>query len=292
MKELIALKMIKKLDDLRQDDSYAEYIEKIGWDFTKIDGVYCYIKKIPLLGSLVKIQRPTKIISLDNLLNLVKKYKVKTIYIEPSDIKQSEYYLRKGKFNKSSSIFLPAKTIHIDLSKSEENLLKEMHYKTRYNIGLSQRRGVLVERSRDIDEFAELWQENSKSWGMYLPQKKEIKSLFQAFANDATIFFAKKLMKILGGVLIISTKDISYYMYAFSTDTGKKYFAPTLLTWEAIKYAKSKGKKIFDFGGIYDDRFPLNSWKGFSRFKESFGGKPVEYPGVLVKSYLPFGITF
>jgi len=54
------------------------------------------------------------------------------------------------------------------------------------------------------------------------------------------------------------------------------------------KLAKKMGCKIFDFEGIYDDRFPLKSWLGFSRFKKSFGGLEVEYPGAYSKFLLPF----
>jgi lipid II:glycine glycyltransferase (peptidoglycan interpeptide bridge formation enzyme) len=93
--------------------------------------------------------------------------------------------------------------------------------------------------------------------------------------------------ELLGGVLAVSTKDISYYMYAASTISGNKSFAPTLLAWEAIKYARSEGKKIFDFEGIYDERYPLKNWKGFSRFKKSFGGKQVEFRLTVRRYFLP-----
>jgi lipid II:glycine glycyltransferase (peptidoglycan interpeptide bridge formation enzyme) len=73
-------------------------------------------------------------------------------------------------------------------------------------------------------------------------------------------------------------------MYAASSLEGKKYFAPTLVAWNAIMSSKKEGKKIFDFEGIYDERFPLNSWKGFSRFKNGFGGNVVSYPGCLSKT--------
>ena len=61
---------------------------------------------------------------------------------------------------------------------------------------------------------------------------------------------------------------------------GKKSFAPTLLAWEALKFAKKQGCAIFDFEGVFDERFTTQSpaWKGFSKFKEGFGGKSVYYP--------------
>ena len=51
--------------------------------------------------------------------------------------------------------------------------------------------------------------------------------------------------------------------------------------FDTEKERKKEGKKVFDFEGIYDERFPLISWKGFTRFKKGFGGIEVEYPGTL-----------
>ena len=77
-------------------------------------------------------------------------------------------------------------------------------------------------------------------------------------------------------------------MYAASTTNGKQLFVPTMLVWEAIKLGKKLGKKYFDFEGIYDERFPLKAWKGFTRFKQSFGGKEVVFPGTLRKLFINF----
>ena len=56
-------------------------------------------------------------------------------------------------------------------------------------------------------------------------------------------------------------------------------FAPTLLVWEALKLSKKHGAKQFDLVGVWDDRTPhkFHEWKGFTKFKEGFGGKIVYY---------------
>jgi lipid II:glycine glycyltransferase (peptidoglycan interpeptide bridge formation enzyme) len=48
------------------------------------------------------------------------------------------------------------------------------------------------------------------------------------------------------------------------------------------------GCKIFDFEGIYDSRFPIKSWLGFTHFKKQFGGNEIAYPGCYIKFRLPF----
>ena len=172
---------------------------------------------------------------------------------------------------------MPSKTIHIDLEKSEDELLKEMHQKTRYNIHLAEKENIQIKESTDIHAFAKLWK-NAK-FTRKMMGTKDIEEIHKAFGKDARLLLAYEKDELLAGVLSIHAEKIAYYMYAATTERGRTLFAPTLLTWEQIKLAKKNKCKVFDFEGIFDERFPLKDWKGFSRFKKGFGGKEVEYPG-------------
>ena len=282
------------MNDLRQSREYAEYLKKLNWIVEEKDGIYYFIKKIPLIGSVIKIQRP-KTINYRYIDVLAVKHKAFQILLEPalptitvSRIRLHKLILTYG-FKISRSTYLPSKTIHIDLSKSEIALLSEMHYKTRYNIKIATRNKLQVTSTRDIKKFADFWQECAlKQRGMIIKQIKEITMLYNSFKNKSDIYFAYKEKTVLAGLLIIYSNESAYYMYAAASDAGKKLCAPTLITWEAIKKAKSKKMKIFDFEGIYDERFPIKSWQGFSRFKKSFGGKEIEYPGCYSKLRFPY----
>jgi lipid II:glycine glycyltransferase (peptidoglycan interpeptide bridge formation enzyme) len=275
------------MKDLRQTSQYANYLRGIGWEVDSVDGVNIFVKKVPLIGSVIKIQRPEEKVNSDELLVISKKKRSFAVYIEPKTEKQKNYYLRNG-FRKTKSPSLPSKTIQFDITKSKKKLLSEMHYKTRYNIGLSKRRGVQVKISDDVNKFADFWQESAKKRGMFFSQKKEIKEVYKAFGKKAVILNAIHLNEVTASVMILSTGTISYYMYSASTPIGNKVFAPTILVWKVLLWSKKKKIKIFDFEGIYDERFPLKRWKGFSRFKKSFGGKEIESPPPLRRYYLPF----
>ena len=265
--------------DLRQTNNYSQYMQDLGWRVDEYKGVHIYFKKI-LFWRFVKIQRPQ--VEIVKLLNcyIVKKYRYSTVYVEPGSNKQHNDLLKLG-FKKYNSPFLPSKTVQIDLRRSEEQLLKEMHYKTRYNCKKATSDKMQATRSDSIDKFAEFWQRCAGQRGMFLSQKKEIRAIYNAFSKDAVIHYVHINNEWLSAILRISTSNVSYYMYAASTKDGKKLFAPTIITWEAIKAAKKEGNKVFDFEGVFDERFPLTSWKGFTRFKKGFGGIEVEYPGTL-----------
>ncbi|KKQ53364.1 hypothetical protein A2865_03800 [Candidatus Woesebacteria bacterium RIFCSPHIGHO2_01_FULL_39_17] len=279
--------------DLRQTPEYAKYMESIGWIVERKGGVNYFIKKFSLIGSFIKIQRPEVLRDQEIKLikRLSKKYRAFQIVIEPrkASLRGKPNLLIEHGFRLSRSPFVPAKTIHIDLTKSEKQLLKEMHYKTRYNIKKAISNKLKVTSSKNINQFADFWQKCAlKQRGMFLSQKKEIIELYKAFGRNAHLLLGYKDKELISGILMIRTSDIAYYMYAASSDKGKKLFAPTLNSWETIKLAKKLGCKIFDFEGIYDERFPLKSWKGFTRFKKSFGGREIEYPGAFVKYRFPF----
>ncbi len=273
---------MEKLVDLRQTGGYAQYMKTLGWDVDEFKQIYIYSKKL-FFWRFVKIQRPKSGSDCQLVRYLERHYRRSTIYIEPDNSIQYTNYIGCG-FRKYSSPFLPSRTIRIELERSEDQLLRDMHYKTRYNIKKIKNNKFQVAGTDDIKTFAEFWQECAVRRGMFLSQKREIISLYNAFSKGSSIHVAfNDDRNWLAALLRISTEDISYYMYAASTAEGKALYAPTILAWEAIRSAKKEGKRIFDFEGIYDERFPLKSWKGFSRFKKGFGGKEVEYPASLRK---------
>lgn len=279
--------MIKLKNDLRQTAEYADYMGNIGWQVGEYNKTYFYIKKFPLIGSLIKVQRFSQKLKPENIKEIAKKYRAFQLVLEPLTDTLYEYYLKSG-FKKFNTPTLPTKTLVLDLFESEDKILSQMHHKTRYNIKIALRNGLEIKKSQDIIFFAKEWQSCSLvQRGMFISMKGFIKSAYKSFKTKSEIIFAQKNDKIFGGLLLLFTNDTTYYMYAYSTSEGKKLFAPTLLAWEAIKISKRKQMRYFDFEGIFDERMPIKSWKGFTRFKKSFGGAEIEFPLPLSKFFLP-----
>lgn len=280
--------------DLRQTQNYSHYMQTIGWKVEKLSKNYIYLKKIPLLGCIAKLQRPLHALNPQQINNFCQKNKVAIFYLEP--LKESGIMNHASGFQKAKSCFLPSRTIHIVLMPSEKDIFNKLKKNTRYEIRGAQKQGVVVKKSKDIETFANLWHSSARKRGMWLSLKKEILSIWRSFNPNAQILFAypKNVSLIacrlspVAGVLLARSPSSAHYIYAFSTKQGNKLSSPSLLVWEAIKLAKSKGCKIFDLEGIYDDRYPqTKSWQGFTHFKKDFGGKEVTYPPTLVKYYNP-----
>lgn len=264
--------------DLRQTQKYTRYMRSIGWQTERVNAVNYFIRKLPIFGSFMKIQRPRKI-DLAVVSRLQKNHRVLRTIIEP--LTKSQVTTLIGHGYRKSSPYLPSKTIHIDLLPSASYLLKKMHHKTRYNIRHATQMEVKIKQSKDIESFTRLWKNAKLTRKLF--GTKDIVNLYKAFNKDAHLLMAYKGNTLLGGVLSIFSGGVCYYMYAVCTKEGKRNYVPTLLVWRQIMNAKKKGCKVFDFEGIYDERFPIKDWKGFSRFKKGFGGKEIEYPGAFCK---------
>lgn len=269
--------------DLRQTKEYTRYMEQLGWQALQLNESFVYLRKVPLVGCVAKMQRPKILPSTESVKDFCKKYNVAAFYLEPFTL--PSYHTPSRTFKLAKNSFVPAKTMQIDVTLTEQSLLQKLKSKTRYNIGLAKRRGVVVKGSAEISVFSDLYKSASRERGMWLSQDIEIKALWGAFhkTGGSELLMAYKNDELLGGVLMCYSPDTAYYMYAGSTKKSKQLFAPTLLAWETIRLAKKRKKKIFDFEGVIDARYSsTKAWRGFTKFKEGFGGEVVEYPPTLV----------
>jgi len=163
----------------------------------------------------------------------------------------------------------------LDLHKDEDDLLLEMHQKTRYNIRLARKKGVkLVEGDiTDLDVFYNLISDTYNRKNITVYNKEYYKKLMTNFSK-AKIFLAKFQDKVLCANLILFYNDTATYLHGGSSQENKNLMAPHLLQWEVIKIAKEQGYKYYDFWGVDEKK-----WPGVTRFKKGFGGFEVNYPG-------------
>lgn len=260
--------------NIHQSDIYAQFMRAIGWVVEEVDGVKIFIKKFPLLPAVMKIQRADKVPDIQKLKSLMKKYRARSISFEPS----LNFKLQNSNFKLLSNPYLPTKTIHIDITPPQETIFKRFSEAKQRGVRRAQKGGIKIEESKNIQEFITL--KNKTAGVLGFLTTTTVQSLWQAFApKHAAILVALISKKPLAGILLLFHQKTAYYWMAAATREGKKAFAPTLLVWEALKLAKEKGCTTFDFEGIYDERFPkLNkNWLGFTKFKQGFGGKEVNY---------------
>jgi len=296
--------------DLRQSPEYAKYLEFLSWQVEEINEGQIFIKQFPLIGSIIKVQRPEKVPEVEKTMSLIKKYRPLQIIFEPSEqiSKKTSQSWEKAGFKQSRSPYLSTKTIHIDLTQSEEKIFANFSSAKRRAIRKAIKNEVIISQGKDIESLITLKNAQNGFLGHFLRIDKQFRALWQAFRpQKASLLLAfsdarhPELVSgsrgipnqvrndvLLAGVLLLFHDKIAYYYQAASTKQGNQLAAPSLLVWEALKIAKKKGSKVFDFEGIYDPRFPRKAWHGFTKFKMGFGGEIKEYPAMMTKINFPF----
>jgi lipid II:glycine glycyltransferase (peptidoglycan interpeptide bridge formation enzyme) len=263
-------------------------MEKIGWEVDSIGNTYIYIKKIPIIGNFVKIPRIPENTDIQKILKKISFYKPFQIKISPyvfSDNNSPVFFshLKTHGFKIELSPFNPTTTIIFDLKNSENGLFAGFTSAKRRAVRKAVKNGVIVKKTNDINNFIKIRQTQYTPLGFLVTS--EMNALWDTFYPKNTVLFLAykknddKTLKPISGIQLLLYKNICYYWFASSLISGKKLYAPSLLVWEAIKYSKKVGCKYFDFEGIYDERFPKasRSWKGFTKFKEGFGGTKFIY---------------
>jgi lipid II:glycine glycyltransferase (peptidoglycan interpeptide bridge formation enzyme) len=181
--------------------------------------------------------------------------------------------------------FFAKYTSIIDLSRSEEELLKSFKSKTRYNIRLAQKHGVKIEEDNSDTVFSNylaLTLETTKRQGFYAHSPRYHRLQWEILnpAGISHLLVAKYKGKILASFILFVFNQVLYYPYGASSREHKEVMAPTLLMWEAIRFGKAHGCKSFDLWGNADPNpSPSHPYYGFHKFKEGFSPKFVEFLG-------------
>lgn len=166
-------------------------------------------------------------------------------------------------------LFKP-KTYWLDLTKSEEDLLKNMTPKCRYNIRLAQKHGVKIVEG-DVESYLGLmFGKTTRRQKIYAHTEKYHREL--AKLDFVKLFKAEHGGKVIASWMIFAWKDFIYYALGGFDDEYKNLMAPALGLWEIAKWGRANEYKTFDLWGAEED-------KGFSRFKEQFGPNLVEMIG-------------
>jgi lipid II:glycine glycyltransferase (peptidoglycan interpeptide bridge formation enzyme) len=198
----------------------------------------------------------------------------------------------------------PLSTILLDLAGSEDDLLGRMKPKTRYNIRLAGRRGVQVRAAtteEDLRAFHTLMLTTGTRDEFVVRPYEYYRDAWRGLTADPTANGPAAVLLLathpdhgatpIAGLMIFAFAGEAIYMYGGSGDAGREHMPNYLLQWEAIRWARARGCRSYDFWGIPDDvqtAAPAGAddnpnvrqglW-GVYRFKQGFNGREQTYTG-------------
>ncbi|OHB20489.1 MAG: hypothetical protein A2854_02380 [Parcubacteria group bacterium RIFCSPHIGHO2_01_FULL_56_18] len=164
----------------------------------------------------------------------------------------------------------------LDISKPEEQLLKEMRKTTRYTIKKMEKEGVLITQSTDPAAMEQFWSiyEATFERQQFTPfSKTYLQTEFELYSKDdqAVFFFGAYKGEVVAAAIIIFYNGQAFYHHSGSR-AGAGSNVSYLLQWRVIQEAKKRGCTLYNFWGIAPEDRPGHAWAGLSLFKKGFGG--------------------
>lgn len=174
-------------------------------------------------------------------------------------------------------------TMLLDLGGDEETWLKRMKQKSRYNLRLAQKSGVMVREAR-IDELGMLYQmyaETSVRDGFVIRNQAYYLDVWQRFmaAQKAIPLVAEVDGEIVAGLVLFVFGKRAWYLHGMSTQQHREKMPNYLLQWEAMRRARELGCDTYDLWGAPDEFNPEDRMFGVFRFKEGLGAQVALTPG-------------
>ncbi|MDO8530347.1 MAG: peptidoglycan bridge formation glycyltransferase FemA/FemB family protein [bacterium] len=248
----------------------------------------------------------------EKLKSLARQEKADFIRVSPimKRTKENMGLFKQLGFRQGPLHYHPESSWKLDITPTEEQLMDGMRKTTRYLVKQAQQnRDIEIIKSTnvaDMDIFYRLHTPVAKLQKFVPFSLEYLKKEFEAFLQDGNIalYFAKyspphqteadcvKLGHKLKsdplwcggkGEYIATSFEIFYsgigfYHHAALLPEFKKIPVSALLQWEAIKEAKQRGCKTYDFWGYADPvKNPKHPYSGPTLFKMGFGGYVDEY---------------
>ena len=191
----------------------------------------------------------------------------------------------------------PPDTTLVDLTGTEEEILEKMHSKWRYNIRLSAKKGVIVNKydgksinlSEKIDKFYELTKETNARDGNSSHAKDYYLDLIRSSATEreqgkdvpeVNLYIAEHEGEEIAAIMTLFSHDEAIYLYGASSNHKRNLMPNHLLQWTAMKDAKAYDSKYYDMYGMppegEDENHPMH---GLYMFKANFGGRIIHRIG-------------
>jgi len=249
--------------------------------------------KGPLLKTDLNKDEKMKILEclFDEINSILKREKILGVQVEPNtNDKEWLEYFEEFKFEKTENDLQPRHTLILDIRQDKEDILKQMHQKTRYNIRLAKKKEVTVEV--DNSKFKEFWDLLKKT------EERQKISMFSEhyFKNILKLPFVKLYIaryegKVIAANIMVFWNHMATYLFGSSDYEYRKIMAPHLLQWQAIKDSKENDGWFYDFWGAAprDASGREGNWGGFTRFKMGFSPEAelTEYLGTYEKLNYP-----
>lgn len=181
-----------------------------------------------------------------------------------------------------------ATTTVIDLEHSMQHVYARFSPGLRRNLRKGERLGLRAEQADGREayaQFANLLLQSAHAAGYPVPQPAALVDyLCRVSDRGMALFVLRRRGVIVAGIVVLPAGAAAVYQWGARDRACDEALPLThLLHWTAIQWARDRGFRYYDFGGLN----VLSAQNGIDRFKQSFGGRPRAFAGEAVLALRP-----
>ena len=189
-------------------------------------------------------------------------------------------------------------TIIVDLRPDEDRLLASFKPKTRYNIRLAARSGVIVvdaaPDSVHSNVLYRLLVQTNRRNGIETRRRDYFFDAWSTLAasDHGRCFFAVLHGEVLAGAFVTHLAGRGWYKDGGSTRRHHQLMAPYILQWEIMRWLRGRGVTSYDLVAVPrpSEMTPEHPFAGLQRFKSGFNQHVTEYVGAWDWPVKPLGL--
>lgn len=240
---------------------------------------------------------------MEALKQMAKEHRAILVYMDPDELDENDAFRlcmkRLGFREQEDDGFgnvQPQYVFRLDLSGgSEESIFKAFGAKTRYNIGLAQRKGVSVQEYSGavqipdfvFESFYSLMKTTGKRDRFYIRDLPYFRGLLHALQDDARILVAYLRGQPIAAAIEVFCGKKAWYLYGASANEHRNAMPNYLLQWTMIKRAIARGCELYDFRGVPGNPSEQDPLYGLYRFKKGFSGAYTKFSGLFAYQFRP-----
>ena len=217
--------------------------------------------------------------------------------IEPGFGLEGVDFARYG-YRPSPQTVQPPRTIVLDISGSEDDILARMNQGARRNIRKSEKYEVAIRQGtrEDVARFNALLAETASrdEFGVHAPEYYQRAYDLFVPQGRAALIMGSYGGQDLAGVMVFALGEQAWYFYGASSDRERQRMASYGVQWAGIRWARAQGARRYDMYGVPDaDPETLEAqftgrsdglW-GVYRFKRGWGGQVIRSAGAWDRVY-------
>ncbi len=168
-------------------------------------------------------------------------------------------------FKASANTVLIPRTLILDLSKSDDELMADMSKSTRANIRKAMRSEVdfrKVKTDAELEQVLGIYHETAARAGFGIHEDRYYRDIFNNMGDGSPIIGAFDGEKVLAFVWLARSGATAFELYGGVSAEGQKQRVNYGVKWAALTAMREDGCRRYDFNGLLND--------GISDFKKQF----------------------